>query len=438
MSETGGWAAPDPERGPKADQPGAETAATPPEGSQSKAGQETPPESTGEAVTAGTSGTSGTSEQGGESGPTDQFPAQPGAAPPPPGWGGQPGQPGQSGQFAHPGQQAGPGQYGPPMPAAPPPPGAGFGPGYGKPGVIPLRPLTLGEILDGAITTMRRNAALMFGAAAVIALVNVALEYLLSLATLGDLRQLADLSQNRALDPQEQLQQLAPLATKTALLGAASLLITVLTTTFLTGFVTVVVGKAVLGRPITFAEAFAEAREILLRLIGLTLLYTLLVAIAPIAGGALMVLAGPVGILFFLTALVLAVWLYVRFSLSSASLVLEKGKVVASLNRSKLLVSGSWWRVFGVLLLAGLITVMISWLISLPFGVAGGMSGVLTGSPTVPTAGDLLLQEVGGLIATTITAPFVASVTALLYIDQRMRKEGMDIQLARAAGSAPR
>ena len=48
--------------------------------------------------------------------------------------------------------------------SAPPPPGQpyqqqGWGPrpGYGKPGVIPLRPLAVGEILDGAIATMRRE-----------------------------------------------------------------------------------------------------------------------------------------------------------------------------------------------------------------------------------------------------------------------------------------
>jgi hypothetical protein len=44
---------------------------------------------------------------------------------------------------------------------------------------------------------------------------------------------------------------------------------------------------------------------------------------------------------------------------------------------------------------------------------------------------------VGSVIAQTITTPFIALVTVLVYIDQRMRKEGMDIELARAAGVTP-
>src|SRR4029453_4534562 len=47
--------------------------------------------------------------------------------------------------------------YGQPMYVAPP-----------KPGVIPLRPLQFGEILDGSFQTIRRNAASMFGSALIV------------------------------------------------------------------------------------------------------------------------------------------------------------------------------------------------------------------------------------------------------------------------------
>src|SRR5580704_13586902 len=97
----------------------------------------------------------------------------------PPGPYGQPGYP-PFGQPAPPGGQQGP--------ASPPPPGYGQGgqqgpayppPGYGQggpagwnaapsPGGVPLRPLALGDILNGAVTIARRNPAATFGLAAIV------------------------------------------------------------------------------------------------------------------------------------------------------------------------------------------------------------------------------------------------------------------------------
>jgi hypothetical protein len=52
-----------------------------------------------------------------------------------------------------------------------------------KPGVIPLRPLGVGEILDGAVTTIRRNPGPMLGLSAIVAvltqLLGVGLGYVL-------------------------------------------------------------------------------------------------------------------------------------------------------------------------------------------------------------------------------------------------------------------
>src|SRR5690625_3944619 len=53
------------------------------------------------------------------------------------------------------------GQYGAPTAAMAPPIAA-------QPGIIPLRPLTLGEIYDGAFRAVRTNPGVMFGLAAVI------------------------------------------------------------------------------------------------------------------------------------------------------------------------------------------------------------------------------------------------------------------------------
>jgi hypothetical protein len=298
------------------------------------------------------------------------------------------------------------------LPSAPPPPPSPAS-GHVKPGVIPLRPLTVGEILDGAVTTMRRHPALVFGLSAVVAVISAALSFAAGYWVLSGLPDIAPVGP--AATQEEQLRVASQALRQTAASLGVTLVITVLTRTFLSGFMTVVVGKAVLGRPVTLGEALAELRPRLLPLLALTILYTIIVAIASI---------------FFLIP---GIWLYVLFSLAAPALVLEQGRIGESMRRSRLLVQGSWWRVFGVLLLTAIAAAIISLIIQIPFNLG---TGVNPDAATIAaqSVGAQLLSAVGQVIAQTIVTPFVAGATALLYIDQRMRKEGMDIQLARAAG----
>src|ERR1700733_2453673 len=125
---------------------------------------------------------------GGGYGPGSPAPGQAPPGPPgtePPGTGpsgtgpsgtGQPDPPGWPG-WSQPGYgQPGPGQPGSRRPAPGPPgygqPPPGQWPRYSeaapKPGVIPLRPLGVGEILDGAFASIRRNPKAVLGLAAVV------------------------------------------------------------------------------------------------------------------------------------------------------------------------------------------------------------------------------------------------------------------------------
>ncbi|SDG11995.1 hypothetical protein SAMN05216553_105426 [Lentzea fradiae] len=301
----------------------------------------------------------------------------------------------------------------PPGYYAPPPPGAG--PTI-KPGVIPLRPLAVGEIVDGAITTMRRYPKLIIGAAAVVAAITQIIGLLVQLPFLNDVTALATLDPNAMTDEQivEQLQ-----SSVTGLLGGTLLgiLPVLFGTVFLSGFVTVVVGHAVLGEPVTFAQAWEEFKPRLLPLVGATLLSGVLIT---------------VGLVF---CLIPGVYLYVLFALVTPALVLERCGVGTAFGRSRTLVNGAWWRTFGVLLLTIVISMVISWIVSLPFGILGAAATGFSADPAAALSiGSLLLSTVGAIIASTITLPFSAAVTVLLYVDRRMRAEGMDIELQRAAG----
>lgn len=286
-----------------------------------------------------------------------------------------------------------------------------------KPGVIPLRPLGLGEILDGAVTTIRTYPKQMLGVSALVATVSNLLTvgavlYVRSQTNLLAIRQ--PVSQydvegnvNAAFD--------ALRATLVALVPA--LLISIVARVFLTGFLTVVVGKAVLGQPVTFSEAWQHVRPRFGPLLGASVLYTL------------MVLGASLGFL------VPGVWVYVLFSLTTSALILEGAKVGRAFGRSRDLVSNAWWRTFGILLLATVLAAILSYIIELPTTLLPGYR--LTGTDPLSNPGlVILVTVVAGIVAGTLTQSFTAAVTTLVYIDRRMRREGMDIELTRQAGLA--
>lgn len=359
-------------------------------------------------------------------------------APAPPGW--VQGQPG----------------WGPPRPGwGPPQPAWGQGqPGWGppqpgwapaaKPGVIPLRPLGVGEILDGAISTMRAHPRTMLGFSALVAvatqLLIVPLTWLL-LHGAGDVAFRVD----QPTTPDQEIS----LAASSFSAAGLQVVITLVATLILTGMLTVVVSRAVLGQRITTGEAWTQARPRLPALFGVTVLlfFVMLglgvVAVGPgvLAGvlgapGAVVALALVVGIPVFLAG---GVYLYVAFALAPASVVLEKQPVVASLRRSRALVKGAWWRTFGILLLVNVIAQVLAGILSVPFTLGSLAITFVTGGDNVNPYSflPLLVTGIGTILASAVTWPFTAASTALIYVDRRIRREALDLELARAAGLAP-
>ncbi|MFD4788207.1 hypothetical protein ACFWN1_14340 [Streptomyces sp. NPDC058459] len=358
-----------------------------------------------------------------------------------------------------------PGQWsaptGPPAPGQtppPPPPGAGWGPpggpagwgnGWGgpppaaKPGVIPLRPLGIGEILDGAISTMRAYWRTVLGISLTVSVVIELCALLLQGVILKDTTsKLSD----PAVSPGEALRSLGSVGAGALLVGLISLAGTIVATALLT----TVTSRAVLGKPVSVGEAWRESRGQLLKLLGLLMLLALITGLV-LAAGLLpgLVLGAVAGfdapavaliVLGLLAAVVVVVWLTVRFSLASPALMLERQGVSKSLGRSAKLVQGSWWRVVGVQFLAGLIANMVSWMTVIPFtviafAVNGESMTSLIGAGGQPTSWSfLLITGIGSVIGGTLTLPVKAGVTVLLYIDQRIRREALDLELARAAG----
>ena len=93
-----------------------------------------------------------------------------------------------------------------------------------------------------------------------------------------------------------------------------------------------------------------------------------------------------------------------------------------------------------MLALTAILTYVIAQVVSVPFGILSGLGGVGFGFEPTDTSYSVLavaLTTLGSIVAGTITYPFTAAVTALLYVDQRMRREALDLELARAAAAPP-
>ncbi|MEU0388883.1 glycerophosphoryl diester phosphodiesterase membrane domain-containing protein [Streptomyces chartreusis] len=368
-------------------------------------------------------------------------PAVPGQAPPPPppgpGWGTQPPGgygPGGPGGYGGPG---GPGGYG------------GWGNAWGgpppaaKPGVIPLRPLGVGEILDGAVSTMRTYWRTVLGISLTVAVITEIIVVLFQGLVLDD-------SSTEALnDPSATLSELGRAMGDAMLNSTVVFVISLVGTVIATALLTTVTSRAVLGKSVTIGEAWRDARPQVVKLFGLICLLLLITAGIVTVGtlpGILIAAAGSTGPGVALTVLgvigagIVALWLMIRFSLASPALMLEKQGIKKAMSRSTKLVRGTWWRIFGIQLLATIIANVVASIIVIPFTfLAAALSGEgVTGWLNSGGSGlgwtFLIVSGIGAVIGSMITFPITAGVTVLLYIDQRIRREALDLELARAAG----
>ena len=311
-----------------------------------------------------------------------------------------------------------------------------------KPGIVPLRPLGLGEILDGAVAYIRGNPRAVLGVSVVLAVAAAVLELVTNLLTWGAIsRSIDDLT--NSLDgfdtPATSADTSAQLSS--TLLDLVASGISLFIGVVATGLFTILIGHAVLGRRIRAGQAWAEARGRLLRLLGLTLLIGLVtigifvagVVVAIVLTAALGGVGLAVGALLVIGLIPLAIWLWVSWSLAAPTLMLERTGVIVAMRRSFRLVRPAWWRIFGIELLAAIIAGVITTVVSIPFTVIGGVSIFTAADPTSIPWLYLVGSALGSLVAAVVVQPFSAGVTALLYVDQRIRREALDLVLLDAA-----
>ena len=128
----------------------------------------------------------------------------------------------------------------------------------------------------------------------------------------------------------------------------------------------------------------------------------------------LAVLIMAAGVAIGLAALILpGVYLLIRWFFVAQCVVIEEKRGFDALARSGQLVRDNWWRAFAIVLVSQLVAAIPAILISVPMEAAA------------ESADREVLGLAGDMLASIVTAPFVAIVATLLFYD-----------LLRAAGAA--
>jgi hypothetical protein len=353
--------------------------------------------------------------------PPPGYQAYPPPGYPPPGYGPPPGYPGYPG-------------YPPPGYPGYPPPGYPAAPIDLKPGVIPLRPLGLSDIFNGAVLYVRRNPKATLGLTAVVVVIAQVIGLILRVGPLAAVGQLGALRGESS--------------STTALIGSsassmASGIAQALALIVLSGMLTVIVGRAVFGSSITIGAAWSKIRGRILPLLGLAVLEgvgavvligAVVLLITVVAAAANGVAAAVIGIPLGLGLIAGLIYLGTMLSFAPVAIVLEQLTIMNAIRRSFALVRNDFLRVFGIRLLAAVVTWAVAGAIAIPFAVATVITG--TGTTSALLLGTVL-ATIGAIIGQIITTPFSAGVIVLLYTDRRMRAEAFDLVLRTGATGVP-
>jgi hypothetical protein len=348
---------------------------------------------------------------------------------PPPGYGPPPGYPPGHGSYPPPNYPPAPG-YAAPYGYGGPPPG-GFA--AHKPGIIPLRPLNLTDIFNGAVTYIRTNPKATLGLTAIIVVTTQIITLIGNFWSWPTTSQLSTTPTYTFTGG-----DVAAVLLSSALAGIVSWLAAVL----LSGSLTVVVGRAVFGSTISIGETWARIRGRLLALIGLVALEFLgLVLLSGLVGLVIAAVAAAgnaaagilIGFPLVLVALGVVAYCYTVLSFAPVLVVLERLPVIESITRSFALVRNSFWRILGIRLLTWIVVTLVAGAVAAPFTIGGAF---LIG-PDTPLLIGVTVSAVGSAIGRIITAPFSAGVDVLLYTDRRIRAEAFDLVLQTGAAGGP-
>ncbi|MEV8167181.1 glycerophosphoryl diester phosphodiesterase membrane domain-containing protein [Microbacterium paraoxydans] len=312
-------------------------------------------------------------------------------------------------------------------------------------GIIPLHPLTFGMLLGKAFAALRHNPKVLFGFAVVIQLIVV-------IATAGVMGVVLFTTFSR-------LETVSPSSPDFEAVFAGTIAINLLAgllvglasiafTAIMQGVVAAEVGYATVGVKATLRMLWRRMAPAFWRLAGFASLsvVALFGGLAIVAGVIGALIAGGLGgtpemigivvlvvVLLGLAAIPLTVWLSTKLLLVPSILVLERARFREAFVRSWRLTRGRFWVAFGVTFLISLIMGLAMQVVSFPTAMLSSFLGTViapTGasepSAVVGYVFALLAPQVLLLILQAIAIVVQSTGGVLVYLDCRMRYEGLD------------
>ncbi len=304
----------------------------------------------------------------------------------------------------------------------------------------PLRPSTLGEILDHTAQLYRRNfwlfagtAALPFGAMFAVILVGVILALGVVLAFKGSLA--ADANFIRGVAFTMAMVIALPIYLAAIVYSAAG--------------ITQAAISAHRGEKLTIRGALRTVNPRFWRYLGFLLLQGLIAGLVPgmLAGSIIfgLIYAGSragvgtaagigIGFLVFLigsAAVVIILWLVISYAMGMAVCVAEQKPAWESLQRAMTLSKGTRLRIFVMFLLLMVLSIaisMVSYIVTLLVAGVAALAGHGSAFAAVAVVIGGVLYFVISISAQIVIQPVSWIALVLFYYDQRIRKEGFDIE----------
>ncbi|WP_045263181.1 glycerophosphoryl diester phosphodiesterase membrane domain-containing protein [Microbacterium oxydans] len=314
-----------------------------------------------------------------------------------------------------------------------------------KKGIIPLHPLSFGMLLGKAFAALRHNPKVLFGFAVVIQLIVVIVaSVVMGVVLFTTFSRLETVSPSSPDFEAVMAGTIAINLIAGLVVGVASIAFTAM----MQGVVAAEIGYAAVGVKATLRMLWRRMAPAFWRLAGFASLSVaamfglFIIAAVIIAGfvagglGGSMEMVGVVVlvvVLIVLACIPLAVWLTTKLLLVPSVLVLERARFREAFVRSWRLTRGRFWVAFGVMFLISAIMGIAAQVVSVPATLLGSLLGSVV-APTGATDPSAVVAFVVTLIAPQILLLVIQAITlvvqstgaALVYLDCRMRYEGLD------------
>ncbi len=216
----------------------------------------------------------------------------------------------------------------------------------------------------------------------------------------------------------ESAAQRSPLDTAMFMLSFA---IGIIASGFAWGASIAVVGQRLVNGRVTIGSAYTR---MLWRGVSVATLFLILAALVALAF-QLTEYQG-LALLPFQIAALLALLAYIFYlTLAAPSVIIEGRRAMSSIRRAIWLARGSTFRMIWRLLVAALVTLGLLVAVTMPFGIAAAF--VSGGNNEEFSTTGVIIVLIGSAVGSVVASQVMYIFTALLYVDQRVRKEGLEI-----------